>query len=75
MMIPKIYIQLAASPLASRGFAPRGDLKKNKAKFVKGPEKSSANSFFFKWRFFFGFWGVWGCPTPEENSLKPPQDQ
>ena len=32
---------LAASPLVSRGFAPRGN-KKIKAKFVKGPGKSSA---------------------------------
>ena len=33
---------LAVSPLASRGFAPRGDQKKMLAKFVKGPRKSSA---------------------------------
>ena len=24
---------------------------------------------------FFIFGGVRGCPTPQENSLKPPQDQ
>ena len=24
---------------------------------------------------YFLFWGGWGCPTPQENSLKPPQDQ
>ena len=22
----------------------------------------------------FGFWGGWGCHTPQENSLKSPQD-
>ena len=35
------YVVLAATPLAPNGFAPRGDKKKIKAKFVKGPRKSS----------------------------------
>ena len=35
-------LKLAVSPLASRGFAPRGDPKKIKEKFVKGPRKSLA---------------------------------
>ena len=28
-------------------------------------------------KFFWGgcFFGDWGCPTPQENSIKPPQDQ
>ena len=28
-----------------------------------------------KWGEFFCFWVGWGCPTPQENSLKPPQEQ
>ena len=53
------YIQLAASPLASRGFVPRGNFKKIS---ISGaailcevvPKKS---------------------PTPQQNSLKQPQEQ
>ena len=58
------YEILAASPLASRGFAPKGDQKKFLAKFVKGPRKSSAKR--KKLGGFFVFWGVGGVPPPKK---------
>ena len=39
---PNYILQLAASPLASRGFDPRGDQNIFLAKFIKGPRKFSA---------------------------------
>ena len=70
-----VYL-LAVSLLASRGFAPKGDQKKIKVKFVKGPRKSPAKKrtkeyFCNKEKdhggvIFFVFWGVGGVPPPKK---------
>ena len=50
---------LATSPLAFRGFAPRGLI----------------NQIFRILDLREFFWvGGWGCPTPQENSFKPSQN-
>ena len=72
-----LYIILAASPLASRGFAPRDDKKKCKAKFVKKKKMRRTKEIFYKGPRispkikkikieggFFCFWGVGGVPPP-----------
>ena len=56
-----LYTIQAASPLASRGFAPIGDQKFFLLKFVKGPRKSSAKK---NWGDFFVLGGVGGVPPP-----------
>ena len=67
-----IYI-LAAAPLASRGCAPKGKLKNvehvvlHQIVGIICINKKIDGEFFY-------FWGSWGYPTPQENSLKPPQD-
>ena len=45
------------------GFAPRGDQKKIKVKFVKGPRKSPAKKMGGD---FFVFGGVGGVPPPKK---------
>ena len=63
------------SPLASMGFAPRGNLKKIN---TSGAATRKVLIFCLKKLkriFFFFGGGCWGCPTPKENSLKPPKDQ
>ena len=76
-IIELLFAILAASPLVSRGFVPRGDPKKIKEKFVKDQVnlqqillKKLKNGFFC----FLGGEGL-GCPKPQENSLKSTQDQ
>ena len=68
---------LAASPLASRGFALRGNFKKIKFKKKKSISGAAANNLCGvvspEFLFFGGVRGV--HPLPQENSLNPPQDQ
>ena len=63
---------LAASPLASRGFTPRGD-KKIKLKFVKvsrkSPAKKRTKEIFCNLGDFFVFGGVGGVPPPKKIAL------
>ena len=44
-------------------------LKKERRYFSKKKKKKKMGGG------FFCFLGSWGCPTTQENSLKPPQDQ
>ena len=64
-----LYYRLAASPLASRGFAPRDD-KKNLGEIRKGPRKSppkkKKKEKKKKRGGFFFFWGVGGVPPPKK---------
>ena len=65
---------LPASPLVSRGFSPRGNKKKNLAKYVKGPRKSFPKKKtkeipYKKKKMGGGFFvsgGVWVVPPPKK---------
>ena len=79
------YIQLAASHLAFGGL-PQEVIKKlseirKRTKEIPYKKRDKGNPLQKKKKGkkmgegFFVFWGGRGCLTPQENSLKPPQDQ